>query len=116
MKCKNLGIWKRSSKICSDIYIYFSDFKDYGFKDQITRASLSIASNIAEGIEKNSDKDTIRFLDIARGSVAEVQTQIYIGMNIKYIDKTTGMNWINEYEEISKMITSLIKTIKHKCK
>ena len=112
MKCKNLEIWKRSSKVCSDVYIYFKEFKDYGFKDQLTRASLSVASNIAEGVEKSSDKDTIRFLDIARGSIAEVQTQIYIGIKIEYIDKETGMEWINEYEEISKMITSFIKRIR----
>jgi len=112
MKCKNLDIWKRSSKICSDIYIYFKDCRDYGFKDQLTRASLSVASNIAEGVEKSSDKDTIRFLDIARGSIAEVQTQIYIGIKIEYIDKQIGIEWINEYEEISKMITAFINKIR----
>ena len=112
MKCKNLDVWKRSSKICSDIYIYFKVLKDYGFKDQITRSALSIPSNIAEGIEKQSDKDTVRFLDIARGSLAEVQTQIYIGMKIKYIENKIGNDWINEYDEIGKMLSSLIKKIK----
>ena len=112
MKAKNLDIWNRSSKICSDIYIYFKDSKDYGFKDQITRSSLSIPSNIAEGLEKISDKETIKFLDIARGSLAEIQTQIYIGMKIEYIKKDVGNSWIQEYEELSKMITSLIGKIK----
>jgi four helix bundle protein len=86
LKAKKLDIWKRLSKICSDIYLYFQNFKDYGLKDQITRSLLSVPSNIAEGVEKYSDKDTIKFLDIARGSIAEVQTQIYIGMKIGYIE------------------------------
>ena len=112
MKAKNLDIWKRSSKICSDIYIYFKDCKDYGFKDQITRSSLSIPSNIAEGIEKISDKETIKFLDIARGSLSEVWTQIYIGMKIDYIENKIGKDWISEYDEIGKMLSSLIGRIK----
>ena len=82
MKCENLDVWKRASKLSADIYIYFKNNSDYGFKDQITRSSLSIASNIAEGIERYSNKETIRFLDIARGSCAELVTQIFIGMKI----------------------------------
>ena len=112
MKAKKLDIWKRSSKICSEVYLYFQNFKDYGFKDQITRSSLSVPINIAEGVEKSSDKDTIKFLDIARGSIAEVQTQIYIGIKIGYIENDIGLKWIDEYEEVSKMITSFINSIK----
>ena len=59
MKAKKLDIWKRSSKICSEIYLYFQNFKDYGFKDQITRSALFVPSNIAEGVEESSDKDTV---------------------------------------------------------
>jgi len=112
MKCKNLEVWQKSSKICSEIYIYFKECNDYGFKDQITRSSLSVPSNIAEGIERNSDKDTIRFLDISKASIAEVQTQIYIGMKISYVDLKIGNYWINEYDEISKMISGLMKYYK----
>ncbi len=112
MKCKSLDIWKRSSRTCSDIFVYFKECKEYGFKDQLTRSALSVPSNIAEGVEKISDKDTIRFLDIARGSIAEAQTQIYIGMRVGYIDSATGNEWINEYDEISKMVTSFIKSIR----
>ncbi len=101
-------------KISVEIYKYFANFKDYGFKDQITRGSLSIASNIAEGIERISDKDTMRFLDIARASSAELMTQIYIGIEIGYIEKDTGLKWIKETEIIAKMISSLIKSIKTK--
>jgi four helix bundle protein len=100
-----LEVWQKSSKICSEVYLYFRDFCDFGFKDQITRSALSIPSN--------SDKDIIRFLDIARASLAEVQTQIYIGMKIEYIDFDIGNKWIKEYDEISKMLSGLIRTIKN---
>ena len=99
-------------RISVEIYKYFANFKDYGFKDQITRSGLSIASNIAEGVERTSDKDTMRFLDIARASSAELMTQIYIGIEIGYIEKDAGLKWIKETEIIAKMISNLIKSIK----
>jgi S23 ribosomal protein. len=63
---------------------------DYGFKDQITRSGLSIPSNIAEGEEREYVKDQLRFLNIAKSSTAELITQIYIGIEIGYIEKRQG--------------------------
>jgi len=111
MKCKNLDVWKKSATLSSEIYRELSQLKDYGFKDQLTRSGLSIPSNIAEGLERISDKEKIRFLDISRGSLAEAQTQIYIGMKIKYIDSKIGSKWIKDLEEIGKMLTGLINSI-----
>ena len=65
MKCENLDVWKRASRLSADIYIYFKDCKDYGFKDQVTRNGLSIPSNIAEGMERFSKKEKIRFCPYA---------------------------------------------------
>ena len=109
MKCEKLDVWKKSAALSAEIYLYFRDFKDYGFKDQITRSGLSIPSNIAEGIERVSDKESYRFLDIAQGSAAELKTQIYIGMKIDYIEKDQGFRWIDELENIGKMIVGLKK-------
>lgn len=114
MKCKNLDVWKRSAALSSEIYLHLADLKDYGFKDQLTRSGLSIPSNIAEGLERVSDKEKTRFIDIARSSLAEAQTQIYIGMKINYVDKIVGNRWIKELEEIGKMLTGLINSIKSK--
>jgi len=111
MKCENLDVWKRACQVSVEIYTIFQECKDYGFKDQITRSSLSVASNIAEGMERFSKQENIRFLDIARASCAELVTQLYIAMKIKYIEKETGMKLKNEVDEIAKMITSLIKGI-----
>jgi four helix bundle protein len=109
MKCENLDVWKKSCRLSVEIYKYFRDCKDYGFKDQITRSSLSIPSNIAEGMEKNYQKEKLRFFEISKGSVAELITQIYIGIEIDYIKKSIGLDWIERLNEISKMINGLGK-------
>ncbi|WP_456458103.1 four helix bundle protein [Nitratifractor sp.] len=80
MKCENLDVWKKSAALSADIYKHHADLKDFGYKDQLTRSGLSIPSNIAEGMERISQQEKIRFLDIARASSAEAATQIYIGM------------------------------------
>ncbi len=85
--------------------------KDFGFRDQLTRSGLSVPS-IAEGMTRDSDKEKVRFLDIARSSLAEARTQIYIAIDINYIESDVGRAWLNETFELSKMLTSLISKIK----
>ena len=109
MRCERLDVWKRSCRLSVDVFKCFRDCRDYGFRDQITRSSLSIASRIAEGIEKESGKEKIRFIEIARGSGAELITQTYIGIEIGYIDKSIGINWVNEVKEILRMLNGLKK-------
>lgn len=90
--CENLDVWKRSCRLSVEVYRNFADCRDFGFKDQITRSSLSIGSNIAEGMEKESNKEKMRFIEIAKGSAAELITQVYIGIEIEYrnaMDKRT---------------------------
>ena len=107
MKCERLDVWKKSARLSADVYKAFSECKDFGFKDQITRASLSVPSNIAEGMEKMSVKDQIRFLDIAKGSAAEFATQTYIAMEIGYVDTITGKEWIERADTLLAMLTRL---------
>ena len=109
MRCERLDVWKRACRLSVEIYKAFASCHDFGFKDQITRSSLSIASNIAEGIEKESDKDKSRFLNIAQGSGAELMTQIYIGIEIGYIEKGSGLRWIKEINEVLRMLHGLKK-------
>ena len=109
MRYENLGVWKRSCRLSVEIYKYFKENRDFGFKEQITKTSLSIPSNIAEGMEKNYQKEKIRFFEISKGSVAELITQIYIGIEIDYIDKTIGLKWVSDLDEISKMLSGLSK-------
>jgi four helix bundle protein len=89
MKCETLDAWKRSVQLSVEVYKHFSKCKDFGFKDQITRSCLSIPSNIAKGLEKQSLKDQVRFLDFSKGSAAEFATQTIIDTEIGYIDDKT---------------------------
>jgi len=91
---ENLRVWKKSARLSADLYRGLRDLKDWGFRDQITRAGLSVPSNIAEGYERESNKDLIKFLHYAKGSAGELRTQLYTGINIGYIDKTTGHHWL----------------------
>ncbi|OQX50064.1 MAG: four helix bundle protein [Epsilonproteobacteria bacterium 4484_20] len=104
MKCEKLDVWKRACRLSVELYQYFNKSKEFGFKDQITRSSLSIGSNIAEGLEKDSLAENLRYLEISKGSVAELITQIYIGMEARFIEKEQGFKWIKESNEILKMI------------
>ncbi len=79
---EDLDVWRRSSGLCVEIDKGLATCKDFGFKDQITRFSLSIPSNIAEGFERSSDKDANKFFYYAKGSAGELRTQMYIGIEI----------------------------------
>ncbi len=112
MPFENLEVWKRAKELSVNIYRSMANLKDFGFKDQITRSSLSIPSNIAEGMERSTEKEKARFLEIARGSAAELRTQIMIG--IEYINKETGEQWLKETKEISAMLVGLTRSLKSK--
>ncbi len=114
MKCEKLEVWRKSVTLSVEIYRYFANCRDFGFKDQITRSSLSIASNIAEGMEKAGVNDQIRFLDIAKGSAAELATQIYIGYEITYIEKLMAKVWRENVVHILAMLTKLQQSLKMK--
>lgn len=111
MKFEDMEIWKRSAKLSAKLYKSFTECRDFGFKDQITRSGLSIPSNIAEGSERSSKKDFIRFLHYAKGPCGELRTQIYIGMDIGYIESAHGHAWVNETCEISAMLVGFINSI-----
>jgi four helix bundle protein len=110
MEFENLEVWKRAARLSANIYKELAKLKDFGFRDQITRSGLSVPSNIAEGFERGSQKECVVFLSYAKGSLGELRTQIYIGMDIGYIDQETGKEWIKEVKEISAMLGGLIKT------
>ena len=106
---EDLVVWKRSARLSSDVYKELRELKDFGFKDQITRSSLSVPSNIAEGYERKSIKGLINFLSIAKGSCGELRAQIYIGIDIGYIKPEIGQLWIEETRQISMMLSGLMK-------
>lgn len=89
-KFEDLNIWKLSIEITKSVYNLTekSKFsKDFGLRDQIRRAVVSVSSNIVEGFEKNNNNEFIRFLKIAKGSAGEVKNQLYIALAVDYITK-----------------------------
>ena len=108
---EKLDVWKRSARMCVDVFKALENSREYGFRDQIFRASLSIPSNIAEGYERGSSKEFRRFLSIAKGSCAEVRTQLYIGREAKILPDKLAGTLISETREVSKMLQGLIKTL-----
>jgi four helix bundle protein len=113
---EELEVWKRSCDLTVRIYQILDGCKDFGIKDQMTRSSVSIPSNIAEGAERDSSKEFVRFLHIAKGSAAELRTQIYIAFRVGLINETSQQELVQECITISKMIHALIKSIKSSVK
>ena len=113
MDFEKLEVWKRARHLSADIYRQLKNLQDYGFKDQITRSGLSVPSNIAEGMERNSVKEKLQFLNIARASCAEMRTQIMIGGDIEYIPELVAKHWVMESRELSAMLSGLIKSVRN---
>lgn len=113
-KFEDLICWEKSRELVNDIYkLTKIDFfqKDYSLVDQIRRASVSIMLNISEGFALRTNKEFSRHLFIAHGSVAEVQSILYIALDLDYINIDTFNSLYNKCNEISKIISGLIKSI-----
>lgn len=104
--------WQKAKELTKDIYIEFSDSKDYSFRDQIQRASVSIMNNIAEGHERQTDKEFIQFLYIAKGSCGEVRSMLILANELNKISKEKFEKHFNLAEEISRILLGLINSIK----
>ena len=104
---EDLDVWKRGCRLAVRIYADLKGCRDYGLKDQMTRAGVSVASNIAEGYERGSSKDFIRFLNIAKGSAAELRTQLYIAEQIGVIGMQQRKDLVTETIVIGKMLHKL---------
>ena len=112
---KGLKVWEISKDLAVRIY-KIADMenirKDYGLRDQMRRAAVSVPSNIAEGDERDSVKEAIRFFYIAKGSIAEIRTQLQIAHEVGYIEETDYLNIDKGYQELSYKLGSLIQVRK----
>ena len=114
---KDLDVWKRSVEFVTEIYRTTENFpKDelYGLTNQIRRAAVSVPSNIAEGAARKNAKEFIQFLYIALGSLAELETQILISKNLKFINDSSAERFQKEITEIRQMISGLIRFLSNK--
>ncbi len=111
---EDLEVWQRAVELSVAIYIETKEVRDFGFRDQITRAGLSIPSNIAKGMERSTPADKCKFLHYARASCGEVRTQIIVGSRVGFISAETASLWCHETKELSAMINGLIRSIRNR--
>ena len=112
---EDIKAWQKARDLAKQIYEMTcqGDFaKDYSLKDQIRRASVSIMSNIAEGYARQTDKEFIQFLHIALGSVAEVQSQLYVAQDLGYISNGQSKEIHELSSETAKLINGFIKYLR----
>jgi four helix bundle protein len=110
-KFEDILSWQKGKELTSALYLEFNNCRDYGFKDQIQRASVSIMNNIAEGFERRSNKEFRQFLFIAKGSCGEVRSMLYLAKDLKYLSNEQFDKQFKLCVEISKLLSGLIKTL-----
>jgi four helix bundle protein len=113
-KFEDLIFWQKARDLTKLVYSYSKNGgfrKDFELKDQIRRASVSVMSNVAEGFGRGGNKEFIQFLFVAKGSLAEVQSHLYVGLDQEYIDEKKFSAAYDKAEEITRMINSFIMSI-----
>lgn len=110
-KFEDIIAWQKAKELSIQIYKLFASSKDFGFKDQLQRASVSIMNNIAEGFERKSNKEFKQFLYIAKGSCGEVRSMLIIAHELKKINTSDYKVLFSLSLEISKMLFGLINKL-----
>jgi four helix bundle protein len=113
-KFEDLTVWQEGMQLAVDVYGILKECKDLGLKDQLQRSSVSIPSNIAEGFERNSNKEFVQFLYIAKSSCGELRTQLYLAMQLGLVAKEPGELLLEKTKKILAMLYNLIKIRKEK--
>jgi four helix bundle protein len=108
---EDIVAWQKAKQLTIEIYRIFRLNKDFGFRDQIQRASVSIMNNIAEGFERQSNKEFRQFLFIAKGSSGEIRSMLVLALELSYISKTEHDQLMTLTTDISRLTSGLIKTL-----
>lgn len=117
---EDIKAWQKARDLVKMIYSITTENlafnKDFALKDQIRRASLSVMSNIAEGFARRTDKDFARFLHIALGSVTEVQSQIYVALDLGYITERIFKEVYESASETAKLLNGFLRYLTEDCR
>jgi len=111
---EDLRVWQRGIELVKQVYLLTKEGKlnqDFGLRDQLRRASVSIPTNIAEGFERYSRKEYVNFLNIAKGSAGEVRSLLRVALEINYIEKSKYEELYNLAVELSRMLSTQIQAI-----
>lgn len=111
---EDLKVWQEARALTKNVYCALSVCRDFGFKDQIQRAAVSVMNNIAEGSESGSDASFIKFLKISKGSCAEVRSMLYLCLDLNYINNDMFVQLKEQTLFISRSINKLIISVRQK--
>ena len=115
---EDLEVWKRGCNLAVDLHVSLAESKDFALRNQMERSSLSIPSNIAEGCERDSTADFIKFLRYSKGSCGELRTQLYIAERVRQRVGAPPMEgsraMIAETKDLSRMLQGLINSLKRR--
>ena len=112
---KKLDLWREAMDMVVELYELTKDFpreEEFGLKSQLRRAAVSVPSNIAEGLTRTTNPDKLHFLNIANGSLSEIDTQIEISFRLKYISNSVKENFERRLITVQKLLSGLIRSIK----
>ncbi len=108
---EDIVAWQKAKVLTIAVYKLTNSSNDYGFNNQIQRASVSVMNNIAEGFERQSNKEFRKFLYIAKGSCGEVRSMVRLGESLGVMDRKTSEELITLSTEVSRMLSGLIKSL-----
>jgi four helix bundle protein len=112
---EELGVWQKARELTKSVYQMTSIgnwSKDYGLRDQIRRAAVSVMSNVAEGFERRGDAEFGHFLSMAKGSAGELRSQLYVALDIEYLDQPSFTKLFSLASEVSRMTSGLATYLK----
>jgi four helix bundle protein len=111
---EDLRVWQRGIELTKQIYLTTSQgelSKDFGLKNQLRRAAVSVPTNIAEGFERRSRKEYVNFLNIAKGSAGEIRSLLRVAIEVGYLEEKTYLQLYSQAKELSRMLAKQIKAI-----
>jgi four helix bundle protein len=108
---EDLEVWQRGCRLAVDVFQTFASCHNFTMQDQVQRAALSVPSNVAEGYERDSNKEFVRFLNIAKGSCGELRTQLYISRKLNFLTKASFDGLVAESKGISAMLHGLARAV-----
>lgn len=108
---EDLEVWQRARRLVLEVHRCTESFKDWSLRDQMRRATVSIASNIAEGAERNGNAEFQHFIGIAKGSAAELRTQVYLAMDLTWIASVPGNALVEETKVIGAKLEALRRSL-----
>ncbi len=110
---EDMKIWQEAGQLSLSIYKLLKDNKDFGYKDQIQSAAVSVMNNVAEGYERGTVRMFINHLLMAKGSCGEVRSMLYLGLKLNYLDQESYIQLTDQSISISRMIHGFIRSLKN---